>query len=354
MRIVYAGSPEIASIPLKGLLEDGRHKIVAVLTNPPSRKGRHGELVPTSVEQVARDFCAQNQVAAEQNQISSAQNQTGGLQNVDRASPVILTPEHLDSEIRSKIASLKPDILVCFAYGKIFGPKFMELFPLGGINLHPSLLPKYRGCAPVPATLLNMDKETGFTVQRIVQEMDAGNIIVQTRFNIEETDNSETILNRAANEGTGLFLEALRQIEDGTALQNEREQDSTQATYCRMLEKSDGKIDWNQSAAQIDAKIRAFYPWPGAFTHVNENVLKIHSASVFKGNEKAVLDSAMDSGIKIQAGRVLCFDKKCGFLVQTGNGILVLRFLQWQTKKVMNWKDFFNGNKNFVGCLCGA
>ena len=127
LKIVYCGSPEIAALPLKELFEDKTHQIVAVITNPPSMKGRKGDLVPTPVEMVAREF----------------QNQRNEVE--------ILTPEKLDSSVREKISSLNPDILVCFAYGKIFGPKFLELFPMGAINLHPSLLPKYRGCAPVPA-----------------------------------------------------------------------------------------------------------------------------------------------------------------------------------------------------------
>lgn len=327
LRIVYAGSPEIASIPLKGLLEDGTHRIVAVLTNPPSRKSRHGDLVPTPVEQVARDFCAQNQLEEK---------------------PLIITPEHLDSEVREKIAELKPDILVCFAYGKIFGPKFMELFPMGGINLHPSLLPKYRGCAPVPATLLNMDEKTGFTIQRISQEMDAGNILLQTCFEIKKTDNSETLLNQAAQEGSSLFLKVLNQLENGTF--TETEQDSTQATYCRLLEKEDGKIDWNESAEKINAKIRAFYPWPGAFTVANGNILKIHRACVFECDINAVLaDAAKTSGKISIPGTVLSSDKKYGILVLTGDGILAVQKLQWQTRKAMEWKDFLNGSKGFIG-----
>ncbi|MBQ1198092.1 MAG: methionyl-tRNA formyltransferase, partial [Spirochaetaceae bacterium] len=255
LKIVYCGSPEIAALPLKELFEDKTHQIVAVLTNPPSMKGRKGDLVPTPVEMVAREFQAQGR-------------------NVE-----ILTPEKLDSSVREKISSLNPDILVCFAYGKIFGPKFLELFPMGAINLHPSLLPKYRGCAPVPAAILNQDKITGITIQRLVQQMDAGDILLQKELVIQDDDNSETVLNKASSQGGKLFLEVLNQIENKT--EKPVPQDESQATYCRMLEKEDGKIDWSKSANEIDAKIRAFYPWPGAFTKVGENILKIHSCSVF-------------------------------------------------------------------------
>ena len=192
LRIVYCGSPEIAALPLKELFEDKTHQIVAVITNPPSMKGRKGDLVPTPVEMVARDF----------------QNQGNEVE--------ILTPEKLDASVREKISALNPDILVCFAYGKIFGPKFLELFPRGAINLHPSLLPKYRGCAPVPASILNQDKITGITIQRLVQQMDAGDILLQKELPIEKDDNSETVLNKASSQGGKLFLEVLNQIENKT------------------------------------------------------------------------------------------------------------------------------------------
>ena len=335
LKIVYCGSPEIAALPLKELFEDKTHQIVAVLTNPPSMKGRKGDLVPTPVEMVARDF----------------QNQGNEVE--------ILTPEKLDASVREKISALNPDILVCFAYGKIFGPKFLELFPRGAINLHPSLLPKYRGCAPVPASILNQDKLTGITIQRLVQQMDAGDILLQKELPIEKDDNSETVLNKASVQGGKLFLEVLNQIENKT--ENPVPQDESQATYCRMLEKEDGRIDWSKSAKEIDAKIRAFYPWPGAFTNVRENILKIHSCEIFN-QEKfettniTVADGSVQKLSSISGkipGAVLGVDKSCGILVQTGNGILVLKNLQWQAKKAMNWKDFMNGSKQFCHCICG-
>ena len=335
LRIVYCGSPEIAALPLKELFEDKTHQIVAVITNPPSMKGRKGDLVPTPVEMVAREFQAQGR-------------------NVE-----ILTPEKLDASVREKISSLNPDILVCFAYGKIFGPKFLELFPMGAINLHPSLLPKYRGCAPVPASILNQDKITGITIQRLVQQMDAGDILLQKELPIEKDDNSETVLNKASSQGGKLFLEVLNQIENKT--ENPVPQDESQATYCRMLEKEDGRIDWSKSANEIDAKIRAFYPWPCAFTNVSENVLKIHSCEVFNQEKFETTNITVADGSvqKLSSifgkipGTVLGVDKSCGILVQTGNGILVLKNLQWQAKKAMNWKDFMNGSKQFCHCICG-
>ncbi|MGP1587121.1 MAG: methionyl-tRNA formyltransferase [Treponemataceae bacterium] len=330
LKIVYAGSPEISSIPLKDLFESGKVEIVAVLTNPPSSKGRKGHLEPTPVEQVAREFSSKSKT-------------------------LILSPEKLDEQVRQQITLLKPDLLVCFAYGKIFGPKFMSLFPLGGINLHPSLLPRYRGSAPVPAAILNMDKQTGITIQTIEQEMDSGDILFQTQFPIEQNDNSEIILNKVANQGAELFLQVLEKIENKTI--SPVKQDSTKATYSKMLKKEDGLIDWTQSAEQIDAKIRAFTPWPGAFTFALGTSLKIHEASVY--DDTCTCKDFFEKSEKLKEtlpGTVLGFDKNdknCGILVKTGKGILVLKKLQWQTKKAMNCKDFLNGCKDFLNCVCG-
>ena len=189
--------------------------------------------------------------------------------------------------------------------------------------------------------------------------MDAGDILLQKELPIEKDDNSETVLNKASSQGGKLFLEVLNQIENKT--ENPVPQDESQATYCRMLEKEDGRIDWSKSANEIDAKIRAFYPWPGAFTNVSENVLKIHSCEVFdqekfETTNVTVADGSVQKLSLISGkipGTVLGVDKSCGILVQTGNGILVLKNLQWQAKKAMNWKDFMNGSKQFCHCICG-
>ena len=206
---------------------------------------------------------------------------------------------------------------------------------------------------------MNQDKITGITIQRLVQQMDAGDILLQKELLIEKDDNSETVLNKASSQGGKLFLEVLNQIENKT--ENPVPQDESQATYCRMLEKEDGRIDWSKSANEIDAKIRAFYPWPGAFTNVSENVLKIHSCEVFdqekfETTNVTVADGSVQKLSSISGkipGTVLGVDKSCGILVQTGNGILVLKNLQWQAKKAMNWKDFMNGSKQFCHCICG-
>ncbi|MBQ0165895.1 MAG: methionyl-tRNA formyltransferase [Treponema sp.] len=319
MKILYAGSPDISARVLmdmqKLLLAGGRHEIVGVLTNPPSTKGRHHELIPTDTGAAAAEL---------------------GLP--------VLTPEHLDAAAREQVAALKPDILVCFAYGKIFGPKFMALFSEGGINYHPSLLPLYRGCAPAQAAILNREPFTGLTVQRLAQGMDEGDILVQEKLELTGTETAGSLLDDAAARGAELLVKALDALASGTA--SPVPQDGTKATYCTMLKKEDGRIDWSQGAADIDARIRAYSPWPGAFTSVGGVQLKLLKAAVYnEAAESAEAGCADESA----AGTVIGVDKKAGILIQAGNGVLAVSELQWQAKKAMDFKAFLNGTKNFEG-----
>ena len=317
MNILYAGSPDISAKVLEDLYllteNSSDFNSVGVLTNPPSAKGRHKELVPTEVAQIAIKY-----------QLP------------------VLEPEKLDADLREKVRALNPDILVCFAYGKLFGPKFMALFQQGGINLHPSLLPKYRGCAPVPAAILNQEEETGITVQKLALEMDSGDVLLQVKIPLDFTETSESLLNDAANRGGELFYKVLCDIRDGKA--NGVPQDSSQATYCEMLKKEDGLIDWAKSAKEISAKIRAYYPWPSSFTVYKDLQLKIHRATVFQGEYSG--EASSENSVP---GTVLGLDKKSGILIQTGDGILAVENLQLQAKKAMDFKDFLNGNKDFIG-----
>lgn len=324
LNIVYAGTPAPAAQPLAEILQSSHH-VLAVLTNPPSMQKRSRELIPTPVAREAEKYNTQHP-----------------------EKPVcILTPVKL-SEVYDIVAELHPDILVCFAYGKIFSRTFLSLFPLGGINLHPSLLPLYRGCAPVPAAIRNGDAETGISIQRIAYEMDSGALLSQTHIPLNGTETAESLLNDVSLQGGALLLDALNSIENGKA--SETPQNSTRATYCSMLQKEDGAINWADSACSIDAQIRAFYPWPGAFTNVQLSPqgqtikLLLHAASVYSGT--------CTPDRHFVPGTVLGTDPDAGILIQTGNGILAVTSLQWQTKKAMNWKDFMNGTQNFTGSCC--
>ena len=184
IKIVYAGSPESAALLLTFLLQKNV-EVVGVLTNPATAKGRHKDLIPTPVATVASEHCIK-----------------------------IFTPEHLDSNAREEIATLGADLLVCFAYGHIFGPKFLSIFKYGGINLHPSLLPKYRGCTPIPAAILNMDSETAFTVQRLAIGMDEGNILAQEKITLNGTETTSSLLNDCAASGATLITSLIEEISE--------------------------------------------------------------------------------------------------------------------------------------------
>ncbi|MCQ2594369.1 MAG: methionyl-tRNA formyltransferase [Treponemataceae bacterium] len=322
LKIVYAASPEPAVKPLQVLAENPGFEIVAVITNPASSQKRSKEPVPTPVA-----------VAAEELGIKT------------------FTPEKL-SEIADDLAALKPDILVCFAYGKIFSTGFLSIFPLGGINLHPSLLPLYRGCAPVPAAILAKDAVTGITVQRLAKKMDSGNILLQGKLELNGTETTESLLATVAELGGAYFERVLTQIAAGTV--TEVEQDESKATYCGMLNKEDGLIDWNASALDICAKVRAFYPWPSTFTQNGGNTLLIHGAKVLAGEQFAELPPEIaDAEKSAKPGTVLGMSKKHGIIIKTGDGLLAVTNLQWKAKKAMDYKSFMNGSRDFIGSVCG-
>jgi len=343
MRILFAGSPDIAVPVLEKLFSlaslpaassgSANVELVAILTNPDTAQGRSSKLKPTEI------------AAAAESIIGSPQWR--GI------TPQILKPEKLDSAVRDNITLLKPDLLVSFAYGKIFGPRFLSLFPLGGINIHPSLLPKYRGPTPIPAAIINRNTMTGITIQKLAAEMDSGDILVQE---IVPLDGSETTLSLSetmAQKAAVLLPGLLDEISAGTV--QAREQDHASATYCSLIEKKDGIINWNLSAAEIDAQIRAYTPWPLCWTKHGELELYIlkatpHSSLLIPNSSLTPHSSFL---IPHSPGRVLGKDNNKGILIQTGDGILVVSELQYRSKKALEWKAFLNGARNFIETQLG-
>uniref|UniRef100_A0A7C3IKG9 Methionyl-tRNA formyltransferase n=1 Tax=Gracilinema caldarium TaxID=215591 RepID=A0A7C3IKG9_9SPIR len=329
MRLVFAGSPEIAVPSLEALvaeqLSSGGLEVVGVLTNPDSRKGRKGSLEPTEVG-------------------SAAARLQDKLRERSLQPFVILKPEKLDASVREQIAALKPDLLVSFAYGRIFGPKFLGLFPKGGINIHPSLLPKYRGATPIPAAILNRERETGISIQTLALEMDAGDILVQDRIELSGRETTGSLSRWAAQRGAELLLPVLRGIAEGT-LQGMPQNDA-EATYCSIISKEDGWITWSASALDIDAQIRAYTPWPLSATHHAGQVLYILEAFPILKPDTDITPSLAQQAVP---GTVLGIDKRAGILVQTGEGLLAVQRLQFATKKALDWASFLNGAKQFIG-----
>lgn len=313
IKILFAGSPDAARLTLERLFEAQSacgFEIAGVLSNPPSAKGRHKDLIPTPVAAFA----------------------------AEKGLPVF-TPEHLDSAAREAISPLGADLLVSFAYGHIFGPKFLALFPLGGINLHPSLLPKYRGCTPVPAAILNRDKETAVTVQTLSLKMDEGDILAQTKVELKGSETTESLLTYSAEEGARLICELIKQTVAAGKLPAGTSQNG-EPSYTGIITKDDAKIDWSEAAPVIEAKIRAYYPEPGCWCMENGAPLKILEAKL--------VDGQAGNG---EAGKVVDFSKADGILIQTGKGLLAVRKLQRQGKNAMDYKSFMNGARNFLGTV---
>ena len=260
----------------------------------------------------------------------------------------IFALEHIKEEARNAIATVKPDIFVCFAYGHILGPKFFSLFKYGGVNLHPSLLPKYRGATPVNAAILNQDTETGYALQKMSLGIDEGDILFMERVGLTGTETSELLLNKFALYGGIAITNLLRQTAKTGSLPDAFPQ-SGSASYCTTIKKEDGRINWQDSADKIDAQIRAYTPWPGCYTTANGQQLRILKGAA--ASKIADQDTAIPKNTSAVAGTVLAYIKQRGILVQTGDGVLIVTELQWQAKKAMDYKSFMNGARNFIGSI---
>lgn len=311
MRILFAGSPDIAVPSLEALVGAG-HTVVGVLTNPPAPRGRGLGVSSTAVATAASRL---------------------GLR--------VLSPERLGPNERDAIAALNPELLVVYAYGRIFGPKFMALFPRGGINAHPSLLPRWRGCAPIPFAILNRDAKTGVSIQRVSARVDAGDVLRQSTIELDGTETTETLSSVCARLGAELLCQVLDEIGSGT--ERGVSQDESAACYSRELAKDDGNLDWAGAALDLDARVRALIPWPLAFTCLGADRLAILESRPYP-------DETGDA----VAGTVISVDKSRGIMVQTGHGLMAILRLQLQGKKAMGFKDFANGARGLVGTRLGA
>lgn len=317
IRVLYAGSPAPSAKTLS-ILYDGAAEcgceVAGVLTNEAKPRGRHKELLPTPVAEAA----------------------------AERGIP-LFTPARLDAAAREEIAKIAPDVLVCFAYGRIFGPKFLALFKCGGVNLHPSLLPKYRGPTPVNAAILNRDDKTAVTVQTLSLGMDEGEILAQEIIDLNGTETAGTLLDLCAERGAELLKTVLASIAKNGAMPKGRAQ-TGEPSYTSIIKKEDCRIDWKKSAEEIDAQIRAYSPEPGAWTTAGAETLRIAEAHI-AGAER-VAEIAQGAAA---FGAVIAFDKSEGILIKTGRGILAVTKLQKQGKKIMDAPAFMNGARNFVG-----
>lgn len=315
IRILFAATPEIALPCLRALSQDPLFQ-VGVLTNPDAPVGRSREPVASPVKTLGLEL---------------------GLE--------VFSPPRLDSEFRS-LQEGRWDLLVSFAYGKIFGPKFLGLFPQGGLNVHPSLLPRWRGPSPLNAALVAGDPVTGLTVQTLALEMDAGDIVYQETWELKGEETAGTLGDQAALRAAAVLPEVLKGFSTGTLLP--RPQGDEGVTYCRLLAKEDGQVDWSLSALEIHRRIRGLNPWPGAYTFLQGQKLTLWEAKILPSTGEIPR-----LGETSRPGEIIDLDKKEGILVQTGQGILALRQVQLASKKSMDHRSFANGQPGLPGTLLG-
>ncbi|MCX7026059.1 MAG: methionyl-tRNA formyltransferase [Spirochaetes bacterium] len=315
MRVLFAGSPSIAVSSL--LAVAGGHRLVGLLTNPESASGRSGGKKPTALAQVAREQFGPD-------------------------FPV-LDFEHLGPEARVAVAALAPDLLLSFAYGRIFGPRFLALFPMGGINIHPSLLPRHRGASPIQQAILDRDKETGVCVQRLAEAMDSGDILASKRISLNGRETASSLSLLAAGMGADLAVQVLDAIESQSLSPRPQE---GEVSYCEKIQKTDGLLDWSLSRLELDARIRAFDTWPGAYSFLGGLRLNILEAEVLPDGDGGI---GSDRLPRPPDGTILGLDKARGILIWAGDGLLALKKLQFSGRKVLSYNDFANGVRNLAG-----
>ena len=300
MKIIYMGTPDFAVEALEALASS-RHEVTAVFTQPDKPKGRGKAMQFTPVKEVAL------------------------RENI----PVYQPKKVRDPELIQKIRELAPDVLVVVAFGQIIPQEILDIAPYGCINVHGSLLPKYRGAAPIQWAVIDGEKESGVTTMQMDAGLDTGDMLLKTVVPLDEKETGGSLFDKLSKAGADLLLETLDALENGTV--TPQKQGESPTAYAKMLTKDMGAIDWNRPAKELERLIRGLNPWPSAFSHLNGKTLKIWEASVEEEN-----------GEKKAPGTVLQADAK-GFRIQTGEGILKIDTLQLEGKKRMDAQAFLRG-----------
>lgn len=308
MKIIFFGTPLLAVPVLRKLKE--QHDILTVVTQPDSPVGRKRILTPSPIAEFA---------------------EKNGLK--------IIKPEKLDADFIAYLTSLQADLFVTFAYGKIFKDEILTVTKMGGINVHPSLLPKFRGASPIQSAILNGEKKSGITIQKIALKVDCGKIIVSEKFEITEEDDAVSIEKLVAEKAVPLVEKALTLLEQNSNVG--QEQDNEKASYCHIIKKEDGIINWQDSNISILNKIRAYIKWPIASTFLNTKRLNIYKAKISS--------LPPPSNVKLFPGTIICADKKRGIHVLCGEGTLEIEVLQIAGKNKLNAAEFINGYQGLDG-----
>lgn len=304
MKIVFIGTPDFAKESLQAIYNSG-HNILAVVTNPDRPKGRGMKLVASPVKEFAID------------------------KNIK-----IYQPEKVrkNEEFINEIKKLQPDVICVVAYGKILPKEILDIPKYGCINVHGSLLPEYRGAAPIQWAILNGDKKTGITTMYMDIGMDTGDMILKEEVDIGENETTGELWNRLSKIGGELLVKTLKQIEEGTATRTKQGEDFTVAP---MLNKEMAKIDWeNKTAIQIKNLVRGLNPIIGAYSFLNGKKIKFWKVDVLENNNKN----------KERAGKVILADAKKGLQIQANDGIINVLEIQGENSRKMSIQEFLRGN----------
>lgn len=305
MRVVFMGTPDFAVPTLQTLLE--HHEVLAVVTQPDKRKGRGKAMQFTPVKEKALEY------------------------NIPVYQPVKVRN---DEGFFATMKELNPDIIVVTAFGQILPESILNLSKYGCINVHASLLPKYRGAGPIQWAVINGEKESGVTIMYMEKGLDTGDMLEKVVVPLDPKETGESLHDKLSVAGNEILLKAMKAIENGTAVREK--QDDSMSTYAPMFDKSMGEIDWRKDAKELERLIRGLYPWPSAYTHFGTKVMKVFSADVVERQTKEV------------AGTIVEVTKD-SIIVQAGNNCLALKEVQLEGKKRMEVKAFLLGYAIKVG-----
>jgi methionyl-tRNA formyltransferase len=303
LRIIFAGTPDFAARHLDALLSS-QHQVVGVFTQPDRPAGRGKKLMPGPVKVLAED----------------------------KGIPVFQPATLRKAENQQLVADLNADVMVVVAYGLILPQAVLDMPRLGCVNVHGSLLPRWRGAAPIQRSLWAGDAETGVTIMQMDIGLDTGDMLYKLSCPIEAEDTSGTLYDKLAGLGPQGLLDTLQQLADGTA--KPEVQDEALVTYAEKLSKEEARINWNLSAAQLERCIRAFNPWPMSWLEIDGQPLKVWRASVISTQANSV------------PGTIVAASKQ-GIQVATADGILNLEELQPAGKKAMKAQDLLNSRREW-------
>lgn len=306
IKTVFAGTPDFAVPFLEGLFNDGDFSVSGVITQPDKPVGRKQELTASPIK-----------LLAEKNGIT------------------VWQPEKLrnNPDILEELKLAGADLLVVVAYGQIIPQEILDLFPLGAINVHPSLLPKYRGASPLQSAILNEEEKTGISIMLMDEKMDHGPILAQEELVLDGNETTESLHDLAAIKGVPLLIKTIQAFVDKKILAIP--QNDAEATFCRTITKEEARINWSNSAKKISAQIRGFYPWPVAWTTLDGKRLKIlPPIEITKNTNKA-----SNGSITIDDGKIK---------IQCGQEAIEVNKLQLEGKSVMSSKEMINGIKDLA------